>query len=254
MMNPTSIQDLLKLNRDLHTEVVAGWNSYRSGPHDGNFWPVLYFAVKALKTHESIMALAERGLGQDAAILGRAIYETAINALWMAKDLDNRLQQFQDSQYVSAMNYRRSLHSWPNRDQNKQHLIERDFAKDDVEISRKAQEAKKKWNLTNNSNWSGLSFRKMVEEVQRGEWYMMYQVLSDMAHSGVGASHDFIRQMPGGGAIIDLGPGNQHAAGALQIAYMSLVATTEVADILLDIGLEDVLKRGRVNVKRFNSM
>lgn len=254
MMKPTSIQDLLKLNRDMHSKVVAGWKGYRSGPDDGKFWPIVYFAIKALKTHESILALAERGLGHDAAILGRAIYETAINALWMSKDLDGRLQQFQDSQYISAMNYRRSSRKWPNRDPDKQRLIEQDFAKDEAEITRKAREAKKKWKLSNHSNWSGLSFKKMVEEVQQGEWYMMYQVLSDMAHSGVGASHDFIKQMPGGGAIIDLGPTRQHAVGALQVAYMSLVGTTEVADIVLDLDLEEALEMGWANVRRFDSM
>lgn len=65
----------------MRSDVVAGWKSHKSGPEDGKFWPVVYIVIKALKTHESILALAERGLGQDAAILSRSIYETAINAL-----------------------------------------------------------------------------------------------------------------------------------------------------------------------------
>lgn len=250
-MNSESIQHLLEINRELHAGIVAGWKSYRSGPTDGNFWPVVYFAIKALKTHESILLLAQRGLGQDAAILARSIYEAAINALWMAKDLENRMQQFKDYEYISAMNYRRSVRKWPGRDPDAHRLIEQDFSRDEAEVSRKAREAKKKWNLTNKPNWSGTSFKKMVDELQQGEWYMMYQVLSDLTHSGVGAAREYIQQNPGGGVIIDFGPNHQHSAGALQLAYMSLVGATQVADMMLHLGLEDVLKEGWVNLRRF---
>ena len=71
-MNVASIQDGLKLNRDLHAEVVARWKAYRSDPEEGKFWPLVSFAIKALKTHKCIIALEDQGLGQDVANLGRA--------------------------------------------------------------------------------------------------------------------------------------------------------------------------------------
>lgn len=74
-----TIPQLLELNRQLRDDLTTGWQKWVSGPEDGKYWPVGYFAGKALTTHEAILVLAERGLGQDAGILTRSLYELSVN-------------------------------------------------------------------------------------------------------------------------------------------------------------------------------
>ena len=61
---------------------------------------LLNITGKALKTHEAIVILAERGFGQDAGLLVRSLLNLLIDALWMAKDPCPRFEVWVDYDWI----------------------------------------------------------------------------------------------------------------------------------------------------------
>lgn len=96
----------------------------------------------------------------------------------------------------------------------------------------------------------GKSFRKMAAEVGMSEWYdFMYQIYSDVTHSGVGAAKEYVLPIPTGGVIMTPGLFQQiHAEACLRVAYMCLWATFEVANDFLNMEIDDHLDEAQKNL------
>ena len=92
---PPLVQRLIQLNTELRRPAPSALLSKRLRPPEGAaFAPFMYFAAKALSTDESILTLARERDDLEAAMLSRSLFETAIGALWIVKDIENRLPMF----------------------------------------------------------------------------------------------------------------------------------------------------------------
>lgn len=106
------MQQLIQLNHELRESLASGWMAHKSGPSDGRFWPLMHLAIQVLRKHEALVLLAERGFGQEAGMMLRSMFEATVNAMWIAKDLDNWIKRYHAYQFFSAQKYRNLADKW----------------------------------------------------------------------------------------------------------------------------------------------
>ena len=88
------IADLVALNRELSEPVFTAMRLWSGIEPNKLRLPFVYLGNRALKTHEGIVILAERGLGLEAGMLLRSLIEIAINVKWIYEPelpISNRL-------------------------------------------------------------------------------------------------------------------------------------------------------------------
>lgn len=144
---------LVQLNCDLLREIKGPL--LRASIDQNNTYASLvsFFAGKACKTHEAIVILAERGYGQDAGILLRGLVNLVINAYWIAKDPAARSERYIDYDWIlrlQSADIARSADALARLTPEMNYQI----AALDVEIEKKAQEAKQKHHY-DRQGWSG---------------------------------------------------------------------------------------------------
>lgn len=100
-----SVQQLILLNRELRESLVSGLAAHISGLNEGKFLPLIHLAVQVLRRHEALELLAERGLGQEAGMMLRSMFEATVNALGISKDLNARMKRYHLYQFFSAKQY-----------------------------------------------------------------------------------------------------------------------------------------------------
>ena len=77
--------DLFYFNEDLRVIIEPVLDNHPEPKTPKQFF-LLYALAKSHKTQAAILLLSEKGFGQDAGILARSIFESAITALYIAKD------------------------------------------------------------------------------------------------------------------------------------------------------------------------
>ncbi len=199
--------------------------------------PLLFFAVKALKTHEALLLLAQRGYGPDAGVLARSLLELAINAAWISKDWPGRALFYLEHERVEVRKYQRLQAKGYGRDQ-----VARQKAIETVAIEEQ-RKGRRKTISGESTYWTGKSLRKMATEVGLSHWYeVVYSVYSDMIHSAVVTARDYVTLSKDGRASINLGPEPLHTEAALHVGYMGLWAASSAANAVLDLGLDEHLR------------
>ena len=238
-----TIKQLLQLNRELRKSLMSGWSTHISGPNEGKYWPLIHYTIQVMRKHEALELLAERGLGQEAGIILRSMFEATVNAMWISKDLEARIKRYHSYQFFSAQQYRnladrhgiKSEETPRTRNKNREKTLKE-----------KAEEAgwreMEKYNFKKGAYWSGMTLRKMAEDIGWLDRYEIgYKIYSDVTHSGVASGNDYISQSDSGVTFVNVVPQWEHSKACLQEAYCYLTFTFEVLNDCIGMELDKQL-------------
>lgn len=234
-----TLQQLVQLNRELRHSLAVGWANHIGGPNDGKFWPLLHLAVQVMRKHEALELLAERGLGQEAGMMLRSMFEATVNAVWISQDLDDRLKRYHAYQFFSVQQYR-------NLAEKRRGIARRNTENKENEskktIKQIAEEAgwreMGKYGFKRNDYWSGKPLKRMAEDIGWLERYeTIYKIYSDITHAGAASGRDYFSQSDSGVTFITVGPQWEHCQMCLMEGYLYLTTTFTVADDCVDLGL-----------------
>ena len=247
-----SLPQLIKLNHDLRESLTSGWMAHKSGPNDGRFWPLMHLAVQVLRKHEALVLLAERGFGQEAGMMLRSMFESTVNAMWIAKDLDARLERYHAYQFFSAQKYRNLADKWGIKTKRPQTEHDKSSNRTLKQMAEeKGWRELPKYGFRANEYWSGKPLKKMAEEIGWLHRYeFIYRIYSDVIHSGASSAADYISQSDSGVVSISVGPQLQHSEICLREGYLYLIVTFEVANECVGLGLEPQLDKAWGNIPK----
>lgn len=236
-----TLPDLVSANSELRAALLSGWRVWRSGPHDSKLWPLLFLAAQALRHHEAIELLAERGFGREAGVLLRSMFEATVNAVWISRDLDTRIERYVDYQYVGAEKWRRvaqRLRATSQGDETPRN------ERNDQQRQQESRRVTAKHGFREGEHWSGKTLRTMAKDIGWGERYdSIYRIYSEVLHSGVVSAQDYVSQVTSGGLMVTVGPQLEQAYACLLEAHLYLTTTFEVANDCLGMGLEAQLDK-----------
>jgi hypothetical protein len=244
-----TIRDLVYLNRDLRKTLQTVLSTHRS-PIDGRFWPIVYLTLKIMKHHEALELLAGREYGSEAGILIRSMFEAVLNLLWISHDVENRLKRYVAYQIYDSQKYRYASTKWNamakfSEDDKKQ--IEQNFE----QLSQQAHEFKELYGFKSNKHWSGKSLREMAKEVGWLERYdFLYIIYSDIVHSNVLASNNYISFDASGMLKIINEPQIEHCKACLTEAYVYLLAAFSFLDVFLDLNMESIVDKAYLRIPK----
>jgi len=238
-----SLKQLMRQNHELRSAIIANLAEQGIYAHpDNRIWPVLYLAKHVLGLNESIELLVQRGLGREACILVRSMFEATVSVMWIALDPARRLQRYADYQTISARKYRdvqRRLGQAPTYSAAQAH-----------EYDRLAEEAKRRHGFKSGENWSGKTVKKMAEEIGWLDRYEAgYRLYSEILHAGVSGAGEFITQ--NGKGVTFFNPSTKFRYDSLCIieAYTYLAATFSFVDTLAELGMHELMDKAMADVK-----
>lgn len=198
--------------------------------------PFMYFAAKALSTHEAILTLARQRAGLEAAMLSRSLFETGITAFWIIQDVEDRLPMFNAALWHVHRKFNLTARKWRSQiPDDSWKALEASLAV----IEPATEASSKRYGRKKPGSWGSVSFREMADSLNLGQRYdFVYSLLSELEHAGPGGMIHYLRQFPSGevGAILTQSHGMLTAA--LQESYLSLIMALEAADMTLELGLE----------------
>ena len=238
------VRRLTRMNRELRRPMADALAKRRLSPEEWPLLPLLYLATKALQTHESILILCDRGAGLDATMLSRSMFEAAVDAMWLASDLEPRSRPFFDHTHVVTKKFQDTIARSP-------------LATPELLEQLKAQRASVDANATaakqrrggRGQNWSGKTIRQMAVELDLGHQYdMVYGLASEIEHSSVAGIPFYLAQGPDGFRA-RTGSTREWVRATLQMAHWFLLATFQGADAYLELGLEDHLTAAREQLR-----
>lgn len=181
-------EDLFKLNEELAELVTDIFKTRDFKPKTYARTLIIFFVAKAYKTLRAILHLCSQGYGEDAGILLRSLFETAVNALYIKdnEELAQRYIGFEARRVykLSQMPVLKDVYGRLTEDELGQ--IYEDY--------KKAQE---KYKYTSNINWSGKSLEEMAKAVGYERLYnYVYRFLSQITHSTAGSVGHYVKPDP----------------------------------------------------------
>lgn len=240
-----TLQQLVQLNRELRNSLISGLETHRSGPDEGKYWPLLHLAVQVIRKHEGLELLSEHGLGQEAGMMLRSMFEATVNAVWISKDIDTRMKRYHYYQYFAAQQYQNLA---DKRGIIKNSSSIREDASHKKTIKQIAEEVgwreMEKYGFKKNTPWSGRNLKQMAEDLGLGwleRYETVYKIYSDVTHAGAVSGRDYFSQSDSGVTTITVSPQWEHCHLCLTEAYLYLTMTFSVADACVDLGLDKQL-------------
>ncbi len=242
-----TLDELIKLNRNLRVTLLSKWQR-APRPKSGKSWPLLYLAVQVANLHEAIEILASKGLGREAGILLRSMFEATINVLWIAQDPEARLDRYAAYRYFAAEQYRDLGERLPSREGQSQEQREQ-YEKESEQVRLRAKSAKDQYGFRKGAYWSGKTLKAMAKEVNWLPRYeAIYKIYSDVMHSNIGSSQDFVTSNESGAIFIHGKAQFPHADPVLKEAYCYLTTTFAFTDAWVELGIETEIDIAMKNV------
>lgn len=234
---PGQIQRLVEWNKQLRRPMYDALSSKRLNVEDMLLLPFLYLAAKSLRTHQSILQLADHGAGLDAILLSRSMFEVTISVMWISKDPVPRLQAFMEHGANVMKKFQDMVARYPDLE-TPEILVQ--LEKQKPHVDRLASDVQSRTGSTA-WNWSGKSLRQMAIDLDYQRHYdFIYGLTSEVEHSSV-ASLPFYVTHGDDGFKANMGKSPSWVASALELAYRDLYFTFEIADTFLELGLEEHL-------------
>lgn len=245
--------DLFAFNEELRMIIDPILNKH---PKTKNLKQIflLYALAKSHKTQAAILLLSERGFGQDAGILTRAIFELAITTLYISKDNTGKLvERFFDYDWIM----RAKMYDSVSEDTLYKASIEkRDPAGNEVKkVLKKVEEIKKKYpKIEKNINWSDKTLRQMAEEVGRLDAYKTaYHLQCNLSHPNPRNTNDYFLETKGE-LEINAGPDDKWIEESLVATFDFFFHIVDVWNREFAFGLEaeieDLVKRYSTKIKK----
>ncbi len=156
---------------------------------------VMFFFIKSWKTFQGIFTLCNIGLGEDAGILLRSLFEMTVNLMYISKDPLERARLFVEYDFVQ----RQQLHEKFSRkkaDPSYARILAAATLDTVEELENNYKRVKK--NYPNKRSWSGKSLADMAKDVSF-EWQYdyIYWVLSHLVHPNPKAIDKYMRMEEG---------------------------------------------------------
>lgn len=239
-MDKTKLNNLLQLNSELHRFVEAKILQPTHGKNQTEISLLVFSMAKGSKTHLAILNLCDAGFGQDAAILGRSLFELTVNMGYIFNaDTDDRIKRYVTKHFVISSKYSKSIKEAAREGAKKYP----DYPSEE-EIKKLTEEAIE---LTGNSDkWSGKSIREMAEEVKLKDMYdLLYRLISNLVHSTSSSFTDYLHidSTKPTQIKIDLGPSGKWLVEALSVAFTSYFHLCELWNQMLHWDVEGELKQ-----------
>ncbi len=248
----TKIEQLLKFNKKL-LDFVDSRLKLKITKREAGLTDVgVFLFAKSTKTFRALNMLCQSGFGQDAATLARSLLENLINLAYMEKD---------ESQHRAKLFIYQSLLD------NKMKL---DQIKDDPDIVKICKDMEKKFHdkygevLEKTSeihnqecekikalgkdqkkySWSCLSIKDMAIETGLVDFYYnkAYWIISQFAHSHVGASNSYLKEKPDGEIIIIDGPCKDWVEESLTLGFDCYLKILHLINKILELEFESEIK------------
>lgn len=243
-----TLEELIKLNHELRVSLLTKWQTHASYLKEGKSWPLLYLAIQVANLHEAIELLASRGFGREAGILLRSMFEATVNVMWIAQDPDVRLDRYAAYRYYAAEQYRDLGERLPHREE--QPLEQRrQYEKESEQARQEANKVKEQYGFRKGTYWSGKPLKEMAKEVGWLHRYeALYKIYSDIIHSNIGSSQDFVSSNESGAIFIYGRARFPHAEPVLREAYCDLTVVFSLADAYAGLGMEAEIDKARENM------
>lgn len=195
---------------------------------------------KVYKTHTSILILCDHGLGQDASMLARSLFELAVTTLYILNDpTEGRVKRYMEFDWVMRKKMYEDLRSIVclTKDINQkwkdnQTIIE--------EVFQKGSEAQAKYNY--GFNWSDKGIKDMAKEVGLGNLHpTAYRLYCNLHHSESRSMNDYLK-IKDGVLEIDSGSSENSIGEALAGAINFFAIILEKWNECFKLDLEEKLK------------
>jgi len=184
---------------------------------------LLLFSVgKTHKTLNAIILLCKNGMGQDAAILSRSIFELSLISEYIITDrTDRRSKRFFSYDWIQRKNMIKYLEGTPEFDQHITPLERSEI----INVEKKAKEAQLEFDYKN-FTWRDKSLYNIAKDLNKLILFSTaYQIQCTLVHSNPRAVNYYIKEEDGG-MIVDSGPSNDFIEETLAssfIAYHSIL-------------------------------
>ena len=236
------VRDFVYLNRNLRKTLQSSLQNHRKSI-DGRLWPIIYLSLKIMRHHEALETLDYKGYGSEAGIVLRSMFEAVVNLMWISQDMEERIPRYTAYQVYDSQKYR----DYATKQETQIGLSEKELQLRDKlfsELSEQAKDMKEKYGFKPNKHWSGKSLREMCKDLGWIERYdTLYKIYSDIAHSNILASKDYISIEPNGMMRIINESQPMHCKASLHEAFIYLYFAFEFLDIFLDLGMEEFLEK-----------
>ncbi|MFA5359932.1 MAG: DUF5677 domain-containing protein [Patescibacteria group bacterium] len=151
---------------------------------------LLYAIAKAEKTLSAIILLCKNGMGEDATILSRTLFELSLTVEYILNDKSNyQAERYMSYDWIQRINsYEYIKTSTSAEVLNKPENIR--IIKD---VDKHAQEAQSKYKY-NKFGWSDVSIHKMAEQFGKvGLYRTAYNIQCSLSHSNPRTMNDYFK-------------------------------------------------------------
>jgi hypothetical protein len=212
-MNSETKDSLIRLHQELIDLVDKKLSTVNSVTLLCVFWS--FVLVKAIKTQRAIILLCQNGLGEDAFMLDRTLFELMIISYYINLDESGeRLRRYVLYDHIT----RQQMYSYIGMAEelvNDPRATPKIFA----EIEKNSNEAKKEFDYGTRRAWSDKSIENMAREVGRWEAYKtVYKLQCILSHSEARSMNEYIKD-DGDGFLIDLSPNENYIVQSLVSSF-----------------------------------
>jgi hypothetical protein len=261
-MLPNETEAIAKIASELRSDfeaaerlhnVVVGMLSGTWRPPTRGLSPLVLFSIaglmtKACKTYRAIQHVCAAGLGQDATVLLRSLYETMVAVLFiLQKRSRERAVIYQAYGIASGL---KMLHAWKRTPGLKRRATKSVIAQTEQACHQWAAQLPPGTDYSR--HWSGKRSLEQAAKALRGavSYDLFYRYASPFAHAADLVDHMDLRSAPV--FAMRLIPGDLHVAGTLAVARLMLWLTASRVNERFRLGCDEPLEAERPpDVRRF---
>lgn len=178
---------------------------------------LLYAIAKADKTLCATALLCRNGMGEDASILCRSVFELALTIEYIFKDLTNEMaKRYFSYDWIQ----RKKMHGYMARSGRFQkYLLSPESQQIITDINKEANRVNKKYNY--GSSWSDKNIAEMAKSVGWLDLYeTAYRIQCNFSHSNPRSSNDYFKE-ENGRLVLNSGPSENLVSETLVTVFNS---------------------------------
>lgn len=240
-----TVKQLIRLNRDLRVTLTKKMRLHTLDIREEKAWPLLYLIIQAINLHEAIGLLISKGFGPEAGILLRSMLEVTINVMWICKDPEIRLARYADYRFFAIEQYRdlgeRLIKeaNWSTAIRERWDKKSKQREKENTLVKKEAESVKDQYGFKKRNHWSGMSLKNMANEVGWLHKYeAIYKIYSEVIHSSIGNSKDFITSNDSGAVLMSMKSLFPLGDSILSEAFVDLTVVFSVVNDYVGLGLK----------------
>jgi len=192
-------------------------------PKDKKEALLMFALAKTDKTHNAILTLCRDGMGEDAAILCRSIFEMLINVEYILADTTtSRVDRYFDYDWVLRKEmYEASLHTSLAKSAINERQINPPphFLDEDLKVVIENADRAQSQHKYEPRGWSNKNLWEMATSVGRKDIYnTVYKLQCGLAHSSPRTMNDYFK-FKDGSVILDAGPSKNYVNEVLSASF-----------------------------------